>query len=471
MLLESNIMWLADAMHGDVLLAKHTQEMARISTDSRRIEKDDLYLALVGERFDGHDFVRQAIEQQVSGVVVERRWADSDTGRDVLFSGSGDKPKVHVFVVEDTFMALSDLAQAQRDVFDGRVVAITGSAGKTTTKQLAHAILSMRWQTGFTQGNLNNHIGVPLTLLDLTIDDQAAVIELGASGEGEIDETARLVKPNVAIITNASEAHLSGFGSLDTIVRTKGELLAHIQKDGVAILNADDSALSVWQNMLPKELGIHTICVGMNDHADMRATDCTYDAHGCSFTLHYQQQTQRVRLPLLGKHNVMNALLAAAAGVALGLALEDVAEGLAHVEQAHGRLEYLTGTQGQQILDDSYNASPASVMAAIDVLSEHASSWLVFGDMGELGDATQRWHERIGHYAKEKGIAHVMTVGEHSAHTARVFGDGAQHFSSKQTLLSYLDEHTKQGDIILIKGSRGAAMNDVVAALTKQEVA
>lgn len=420
-------------------------------TDTRKINAGDLYVALSGERFDGHDFVEQAMKAGAAAVLVERKISAS----------------IAHIQVRNSLVALGTLAGANRDAFVGPIVAITGSAGKTSTKQLMHSVLSQQFNTLMTQGNLNNHIGAPLTLLSLKPEHQAAVIELGASGLGEIAYTAQWVKPLVGIITNAAEAHIQGFGSLEGVVQTKGELLDFIQDQGCAVLNRDDAHFYAWEERARKR-GLAIRSYGLHPDAFVRAEHLSCDLNGSRFQLCVGDENVAVSLPLLGEHNVRNALAVTAAALFLGLTLEQVSQGLNAAMAVAGRLQWLEGANGQRILDDAYNANPASVKAAIDVLKHAQNSWLVLGEMAELGASELIMHTEVGRYAREQGIQHVMSVGECCKHTTEAFGSGAHWFASKEDLVRYLQQHTNHQDVILVKGSRSAGMDQVVAALQTQ---
>lgn len=417
-----------------------------VSTDTRKIQPGDLYVALSGERFNGHDFISDAKARGAVAALIDQ---DVDTAL----------PCVRV---ADCLVALGLLGAANRDQFTGPVVAVTGSAGKTSVKQLMSSVLSVRYNTWMTQGNLNNHIGAPLTLLAIKPEHQAAMIELGASGKGEIAYTAKWVKPVVGIITNAAEAHIEGFGSLDGVVQTKGELIDFIQPGGTAVLNADDVFYSRWAE---RAAGVKQLSFGFSENADVRAVDITTSLQGSQFTLTFAGGQWATELPLPGLHNVRNALAVAAAGFALGMSADDIICGLKNAVAVNGRLQWVTGAQGQQILNDAYNANPASMRAAVDVLKQAENSWLVIGDMAELGPDEMTLHAGVGRYAKEQGISHLLATGNRSQQATDAFGAGAQWFATKQELVRFLQQQTSDRDVILVKGSRSAGMDEVVHAL------
>lgn len=421
-----------------------------VSKDTRTLKTGELYIALTGENFDGHQFVAAAFEKNAAAALVEKVQENS---------------ALIQLKVTDTLLALGQLAAFNRNQFTGPIVAVTGSAGKTTVKQLMANVLAQEFNTLMTAGNLNNHIGAPLTLLEISKQHNAAVIELGASAQGEIAYTAQWVKPQVAIITNAAPAHISSFGSLQNIVMAKGELLDFIQPDGTAVLNADDEFFTQWQARALKNFGVEIISFGFAEQADVRAQNIRCTLTDSSFDLSYQGEIYSVRLPLLGEHNVRNALAVAAAAFALNISAEKIINGLQTVASVAGRLQWLDGRKGQKILNDAYNANPASIKAAIKVLKNAESNWLILGDMAELGLEELAEHEAIGHFARQQGIQHLLATGILSKRTAEAFGAGAHWFATKQELVRYLQQNTQANDVILVKGSRSAGMEDVVTAL------
>lgn len=441
---------ITEIVGGQLVNAVDALAIERISKDTRTLQAGDLYIAIVGEAFDGHQFVAQAQSKGAAAAIVETLAADCAL------------PQIQV---ANSIQALAKLAAFERQQFTGPIVAITGSAGKTTTKELTKAVVGQQFNSWMTQGNLNNHIGAPLTMLAVGTQHQAAVIELGASAVGEIAANAQWLLPNVAIITNAAGAHLEGFGSLQNVVATKGELLDFIQPNGVAIVNADDVHNATWVKRALTHGVNNLLLFGFSEHADVRADNIEAGLAGCQFDLLYRAQKHSVRLPLLGEHNVANALAAAAAGFALGLTMAQVVAGLESVAVVAGRLQSLVGAQGQTVLNDSYNANPASVRAAIEVLKKAKHGWLVLGDMAELGADEVQQHEQIGQFAKQQGIQHLLATGQLAKHAVSGFGEGAQWFADKQQLAEFLQENTQENDVILVKGSRSAAMESIVEQL------
>lgn len=419
----------------------------RLERDSRQVQVGDLFLALQGERFDAHDFVPQ-VAGKASAALVSR-----------LVEAA--IPQV---LVDDVRLALGRLAAVWRQQFTQPVVGLTGSNGKTTLKEMLTAILSQQGQTLATLGNLNNDIGMPLTLLRLREADQFAVIEMGANHFGEIAYLTNIVQPNVAILNNAGNAHLEGFGDLAGVARAKGEIFAGLRDGGVAIINADDAYADYW-------LGLNTqrqiLRFGMEKSADVQGS---VDAAN-QFWIQAQGQTVAVNLPLLGRHNQMNALAATAAALALGLSLETIVMGLATLKAVKGRLCPKQGKHGGMVIDDTYNANPTSTAAAVTVLAGvQGRKIMILGDMGELGDAGLVLHAAIGEQAAMQGVDALFTLGNLSAAASQAFaqakGGVAQHFGDLTDLLTVLGQTLQPGTTVLVKGSRSARMERVVEALT-----
>ncbi|WP_430459952.1 UDP-N-acetylmuramoyl-tripeptide--D-alanyl-D-alanine ligase [Thalassolituus sp. LLYu03] len=435
------------AVTGGTVQGESSLVISGISTDTRKIQAGDLYVALKGERFNGHAFIEAALAAGAVAALVDE---DVDS-------------RFPCVRVDDCLLALGLLASANRDLFTGPVVSVTGSAGKTSVKQLMTSVLSERFNTWMTQGNLNNHIGAPLTLLALKPEHEAAMIELGASGLGEIAYTARWVKPQVGIITNAAEAHIEGFGSLQGVVLTKGELLDFIQPGGTAVLNADDVFYPQWAERAQTQ----QLSFGFSEQADVRALAIETTLSGSRFVLAFKGQQWPAELPLPGVHNVRNALAVAAAAFALGMSGDEITSGLKKAVAVGGRLQWLDGVNGQRILNDAYNANPASVRAAIDVLKQAENSWLVLGDMAELGADELALHASVGAYAREQGIKHLVATGNRCRQATDAFGAGAHWFASREEVVRFLQQQTRDQDVLLIKGSRSAGMDEVVHALQK----
>ncbi|MFV3289389.1 UDP-N-acetylmuramoyl-tripeptide--D-alanyl-D-alanine ligase [Pseudomonas sp. NY11955] len=420
-----------------------------VSIDSRSVGAGQLFVALAGPRFDGHDYLADVKAKGAVAALVEREVADVDLPQ---------------LLVADCRLALGQLGALNRAAFDKPVVAITGSSGKTTVKEMLASILRTRGLVHATRGNLNNDLGAPLTLLEIAPEHSAAVIELGASRIGEIRYTVGLTKPQVVIINNAGTAHVGEFGGPEKIVEAKGEILEGLGEGGIAILNLDDKAFAIWQ----ARAGEHKVVsfARSNAKADFHATDIGRDARGCpSFKLHGAGETVDVQLNVLGEHNVSNALAAAAAAHAVGLSLSGIAAGLAAVQPVKGRTVAQIAPNGVRVIDDSYNANPTSMCAAIDILAGFSGrTVLVLGDIGELGQWAEEGHRQVGDYARGKVDA-LYAVGSNMTHAVKAFGANGRHFATQAELIDAVSAESASDTTILIKGSRSAAMENVVAAL------
>ncbi|MDX2423453.1 MAG: UDP-N-acetylmuramoyl-tripeptide--D-alanyl-D-alanine ligase [Amphritea sp.] len=429
-------------------------DLLGVSTDTRNIHAGDLFVALKGDNFDAHDFVVQAVADGAVAVVVERKV-------------EVDVPQL---VVSNTRMALGNLAAFNRARFSGSMFAVTGSSGKTTVKEMLASINRLRGQTLATQGNLNNDIGVPLTLLRLSAGDQYAVIEMGASGAHEIAYSTHLAKPDVAILNNAFGAHLEGFGSLRGVVLAKAEIFEGLSDSGTAVVNLDDPHASVWLGMLSQQ-PVLTFSI-VNHEASVFASDIRLQANGCyAFELNYQGAQYPVSLELMGRHNIANALAAAAAVLADGCQPAVAAEGLSQCQGVAGRMRPIRLDDTTLVIDDSYNANPDAVKAALNALAElEGEQVLVLGDMGELGADAKQKHREVGEYAAKKGIDKLLSCGVLSQAANESFmaagGQCAEHFSDKASLLSYIQQLPKCPRVLLIKGSRSAGMDQIVTGLT-----
>jgi UDP-N-acetylmuramoyl-tripeptide--D-alanyl-D-alanine ligase len=420
-----------------------------VSIDSRAIKPGQLFIALAGPRFDGHDYLNDVAAKGAVAALVEREVADSSL------------PQLRV---ADTRQALGQLGALNRAAFTHPVAAITGSSGKTTVKEMLASILRTRGPVLATRGNLNNDLGVPLTLLELAPEHTAAVIELGASRLGEIAYTVAMTKPHVAILNNAGTAHVGEFGGPEKIVEAKGEIIEGLAADGVAVLNLDDKAFGIWKT---RAAGRKVLTFALdNTDADFHASDLGRDARGCpSFKLHTPMGVEHVQLNLLGTHNVANAMAAAAAAHALGVSLFGIATGLGAVQPVKGRTVAQLASNGMRVIDDTYNANPTSMCAAVDILAGFSGrTVLVLGDIGELGDWAEQGHRDVGAYARGKVCA-LYAVGPLMAHAVKAFGEQAYHFATQAELIKALGAEQDTNTTILIKGSRSAAMENIVAAL------
>ncbi|MFQ3235219.1 MAG: UDP-N-acetylmuramoyl-tripeptide--D-alanyl-D-alanine ligase [Paraglaciecola sp.] len=455
-----SLTWIADKVQGRILNCTPSiasQKLIHgVSIDSRTIGKNDLFIALQGPNFDGHKFVKQAQTQGASALIVAHE-VDSDLAQ---------------ILVSDTKQALGLLASAVKQSVNPKTVAITGSSGKTTVKEMVAAILSRHAKVLATKGNFNNDIGVPLTLLRLEMDHEYAVVELGANHLGEIAYTTELVKPDVATIVNAAAAHLEGFGSLSGVAQAKSEIFRGLSNNGLALLNADSQFYTFWKDKL-EHLRIQSF--GTSLDADFHAQDVVIGPNGCAdFLLSSPMGSVSISLPLPGVHNISNAMAAAALCQEVGASLKDITEGLQHMAQVSGRLQVKQLTSQVKILDDTYNANVASVNAAIDLLASFAGRRvLVLGDMAELGEKAYFYHQQVGQYAQQKGIEQLYSIGVLSQGASDVFAENGSHFSDKSALVLALTaclSKEKQDISILVKGSRSARMEEIVSALENSPV-
>ncbi len=431
-----------------------------VATDSRHLPRRALFVALRGENFDGHDFVLTAANEGATAAMVDSAWAaTAPTGA------------VPLLVVADTRVGLGALAAFWRSRFSLPLIGITGSNGKTTVKEMCAAI--MRAHHGperdddevvlATSGNFNNDIGMPLTLLGLKAGHRAAVIEMGMNHPGEIAYLTGLACPTVAVVTNAQRAHLQGVGTVAEIAREKGCIYAGLGADGVAIVNADDSHADYWRELNSDR---KVVTFGLASVADVSGR---YTAHGLGSLISVTTPVGDFELELNvpGQHNARNALAAIAASIAAGASIEAVITGLHGFSGTKGRLQHGPGLEGCTLVDDSYNANPDSVCAAIDVLaSTPGRKILILGDMGEIGRSSAQLHDEIGGYAKTKGVDALFALGDMSAVAARNFGDGGHHFRTVDALVKAVRPQLDASTVVLVKGSRFMRMERVVSALS-----
>ncbi len=433
-------------------------EIKGVSIDSRNINEGDLFVALKGDRYDGHDYVPEAIKKGAWGALVDRSVLEERYA-----SLGGFK---NILPVEDTLFALQEMSLMHRKKHPIPFIGVTGSNGKTTTKEMTASILKQKGPVLKNEGNLNNHIGVPLTLLKLAPRHRAAVIEMGMSALGEIDLLARLVAPDVGVITNIGPAHLEFLGSLDGVAQAKAELLGNVRRDGTAVLNADDR----YFDSLKGRWGGKVVSFGIDHKADVTATDIRQDRDLTDFTLTAGPEQAKVRLRAVGKHNIYNALAAAAAGRAAGMSIEALKHGLDDFTPVAMRSE-VKEIKGRTVLADHYNANPGSVKAALEAvvtLRPNNRSVAVLGDMLELGEAGADQHRQIGRTAAELGVSSLIVIGPLSQYTlegAREAGMAADRLftaSSHAEAANLLREQSGAGDAVLIKGSRGMKMEKIL---------
>lgn len=423
-------------------------EIQSVKIDSRDINKGDLFIAIIGENFNGHDFIDQAIKRGAVAVVVSQ---PIDCTKPVL-------------KVDDTIRALGTIAYNHRIQFNIPIIALTGSNGKTSVKEMIASILS-NYPSFSTQGNLNNHIGAPLSLLQLNASHQYAVFELGANHPGEIAYTAGLVKPWVTLINNIGPAHIEGFGSIEGVADAKGEIYQALDDNGIAIVNDDTDFNHYWDKIIANR---QCYRFSKNHRSSITAENINYDNNKrASFDLVIDDLRQLVQLQVPGEHMVSNALAAASCCFAIGISLGEIARGLAKFIGVKGRMAFVTGKKNSLIIDDTYNANLASAKAAIEVLASLPGlKYLVLGDMGELGDKAESHHRQLGEYARQKGIDYLYSCGNLSRYASLPFAENGSHFASQQQLIEKLEKLLGPEVIALVKGSRSAKMEAVVDKLT-----
>ena len=452
-----NIENLASVVSGDLItLDKKAVGFTSISTDTRTIEKGALYIAIKGDNFDGHDFIKQAFEK---GAVVALVSKKIETNRPLV-------------VVEDTRIALGVFASWHRQQIDlKKLIAITGSNGKTTCKNMVQHLLSSLTNEGkvlATEGNFNNDFGVPRTLLNLKKQHEFAVIEMGANHPKEIDYVSQLALPDVALITLAAGVHLEGFGSLDGVVETKSEIMNGLSSGGTVILNADSYGFDFWQALAAKK-SLKVLTFGKSKKATFQLLAFKQHATSLAFSFSYNSIHYHVNLPLLGEHNALNALASLAVCEAVGFDIEALIPPLAIFSGVKSRLQAFKLPNGL-LLDDTYNASPSSMKAGIDALVSNASkSIFCMGDMGEIGKDSIREHQSVANYAKEKGVSFLLCCGEETKDLPNIFGEGSFWFETKQALAEKAIQliNSEQAESCLVKGSRFMKMEEIVNTIIK----
>lgn len=434
-------LWLGGRVHGGDAV------IAGVGNDTRALAPGMLYVALRGERLDGHAFLAQAKAGGAAAALV----AQADAGVEL--------PQL---IVADPLLALGELARRHRSRMQARVIGITGSNGKTTVKTLTAAILSRIGRCHANPGNRNNEIGLPLAVLDLTAEHEFAVFEMGAGKPGDIAYLADIARPDIGAVNNVAPAHLERMGSLDGVAETKGALYEALPADGWAVINADDAYADTFARRVAAR---RILRFGLDNPADVGARVLSIGEQ-CRFRLLTPAGEGEIVLPLPGEHNIANALAAAALACAAGAPFDAIRAGLQSTTGVSGRLRLLRQAAGYSLIDDTYNANPASVGAAIRTLvSLPGEPWLVLGDMAELGPDSERLHAQIGALAREAGVARLFTVGTRSRIAAEAFGAGAAHFERREDLVAALRAALEPGVVCLIKGSRSAGMEHVLAGL------
>ena len=440
--------------HGRLLGAD--ADVTGVAIDTRKLEPGNLFAAFKGEHVDGHDYLAQAAARGASAALVERKVDNSDA--------SGVLPQV---LVDNVELALGDLASAVRAQCSARVIGITGSNGKTTVKALTASILSLHGRTHVNAGSYNNEIGLPLTLLSMPADTEYAVLEMGAGKLGDIAYLAAIARPDIGLVNIIAPAHLERMGSVEGVAETKGALYQALPADGVAIINADDAFASFFGGLAGTR---RVLRFGLDHKADVGADIIQQRVDGSYFVLSTPVGDAEVTLPLPGRHNVANALAAATIALALDVPLSTIVAGLEQATAVAGRLKREAMVGDWTLIDDSYNANPSSMAAAIDTLAlASGERWLVLGDMAELGANANVLHADVGTRAREHGIEHLYAIGPLSVATIKAFGSSGEHFDDKSALIAALQSRLHSGVTCLIKGSHSAGMEQVVAALRNRK--
>jgi len=450
------------ATAGIIVSGKSENKFYGISTDSRQVFKGNLFIALKGEKFDGHDFVRTALDKGAAGILVQDEAKINQTLTDRT---------VAVIKVADTLTALGDLAHEWRKRFSIPVIGLTGSSGKTTTKEMMAAIIGREKNILKTEGNLNNLIGLPQTIFRLTKKHELVILEMGTNTRGEIKRLTQIAAPDIGLITNVGPAHLAGFGSIDVVREEKNDLFLNMSSSGIAIINLDDKAVTTaaerWNG--------RRITFSMSPNADVTVKDIKMNGiKGMNFNMVIGENTQKVEMKIVGLHHVNNAMAAAAAAFAVGTDIKTIAEGLAEFRPFSGRMEMIRLRNGAFLLDDSYNANPASVREALMTLKDlkvHHNGYVFLGDMLELGEEAGEMHRKIGMLIATIGVNALFLQGDFSEITVAGAVEGGLSpeniffLSDKDKGIDYLKEHLKKGDWILVKGSRRMKMEKIAAQI------
>jgi UDP-N-acetylmuramoyl-tripeptide--D-alanyl-D-alanine ligase len=447
------------AAGGTLICGSVDAGFGNISTDSRKIAEGDLFIPIVGERFDGHNFIYKALEQGAAGTLTHKQ-AQAVDGKIVIR-------------VDDTLKALRAISAYYRQKFDIPLIGITGSVGKTTTKEMVASIMMRKFNVLKTEGNFNNEIGLPLTVLRLDRTHQAAVLEMGMSGFGEISRLTSIAKPYIAIITNIGMSHIEKLGSRENILKAKMEILEGLDVDGLVVLNGDDPLLVGLKGLLK----FRTVFYGMGDGLEYRAENVKANGgKGTDFNIRVGKCTYNMHIPAPGIHNVHNALAAIAAGMEMGISMDEIIEGIASFNPGKMRLNIISH-DGMKIINDVYNASPQSMEAAINVLKDMGvggKTIAVLGDMLEMGEWACKAHMDIGRYLVQKEIDYIVTVGKEAKNIAAgafesgALSDRVASFDTNSQAAEFVKSVASEGDIILVKGSRGMKMEEIVSLLTMQ---
>jgi UDP-N-acetylmuramoyl-tripeptide--D-alanyl-D-alanine ligase len=452
---------------GKLLQGNATKVFRGVSINSRTIKEEELFVCIQGEKFDGHNFLGEAINKGAAGIILSNPDHLSED-----MTGEGNSP--FVIQSQNTLRALQDLASYQRTRFPFQVVAVTGTNGKSTTKEMIASIIETKYKTLKTQGNLNNHIGLPLTLLARKQEHEVGVLEMGMSAAGEIKRLAEIAKPDIGVITNISAGHLDQLKTVKDVQAAKGELFDSLSKEGTAIINADDPLVLE----LAKSLRVKKITYGIEQPADVQASNIqNKGSRGFTFTAKIFNQTLSVNLLQIGYCNIYNALAALATGHSLGISGKDMHRGLEKYQQIPQRNEQIH-YEGVTLINDAYNANPQSMREALKTLSEfntQGKRFLIIGDMLELGPLSESAHHELGQEIILSQVDHLVTVGPLASLVAESAKKNSRHplqigkFTTHAEAVNYLLRNVKKGDCLLIKGSRGAKMENVIQEYLKTE--
>jgi UDP-N-acetylmuramoyl-tripeptide--D-alanyl-D-alanine ligase len=459
--IKRSLPYIVNAVKGDHIEPMQEEiEIRGVSTDTRSLQTGNLFIPLdIGNRYDGHQFVREAFAKGAVAALWQKGRLDPPVDVPLIF-------------VEDTLTALQDLALFYRQELTIRVIGITGSNGKTTIKDMVASVLATTYKVHKTKGNLNNHIGLPLTLLQLSEETEMAVIEMGMSDRKEIELLSKLARPEVAIISNIGESHLLQLGSREEIAKAKLEILAGLQENGLFIYNGDEPLIEQWLPDMEHPDSMLRFRFGAAENNDFYPTAIMNEQEGSYFQIN-TNQSPNFYIPVLGHHNVVNALSAIAVGKYMGISDADLVKGLRSLEMTSMRIERVPAANKALILNDAYNASPTSMRAAIRLLEEmkgFARKFVVLGDMLELGTEEQTYHAAIGRELDPQHIDFVYTYGPLAKYIAeaartRFSGNQVQWFTDKDEMIRQLGVHVSEGDVVLVKGSRGMKLEEVVTAL------
>lgn len=465
---------ITDAVKGELLLGDPKEEIVGVSTDSRKVAPKEAFFPLIGEQHDAHDFIPQVLERGCTTVILSRK-PDEKMIREYRDNASDHlqlKNALNLILVDDTTKALQDLASYYLSLFSIKKIGVTGSTGKTTTKEMLYWIFSEKYKTARNLGNLNNHIGLPLTVLALPEDTEAAIFEMGMSELGEIDLLAELVRPQIGIITNIGISHIENLGSRENIRKAKLEITNYFPPDGILIVNEDQDFLSREE----VQGNYRVITTGERGKSNFILSNILdYGEDGIEFTIEHEMEMQIFRLKIPGRHNAYNGALAVAAAVSCGISMADAAKGLLKMELTDKRLN-IKGKNGMKIIDDTYNASPDSMKAAIDVLTATKGfrKIAILADMYELGENSDEFHAEVGRYAAENAVDLLIAVGIHAKHIAEgantiLDEDKIHYYETKELLINDIGSMISSGDVILLKGSRGMAMDQVVKKIMEMK--